>query len=103
MHEFLFNHFKRDHNHFNDFRIPERQDESPISSLQVIALETHFRTSTGSAILPKFENIKKEISRKLASLPGAIGFAFPPPAIPGVGTAGGATFILEDRAGKDLD
>ena len=50
-----------------------------------------------------YENIKKEISKKLGSLPGAIGFAFPPPAIPGVGTAGGATFILEDRAGKDLD
>jgi HAE1 family hydrophobic/amphiphilic exporter-1 len=50
-----------------------------------------------------YENIKKELTRKLGSLPGAIGFSFPPPAIPGVGTAGGATFILEDRAGKDLD
>jgi len=28
-------------------------------------------------------------------------FAFPPPAIPGVGTSGGFTFLLEDRAGKD--
>jgi HAE1 family hydrophobic/amphiphilic exporter-1 len=28
-------------------------------------------------------------------------FAFPPPSIPGVGTAGGFTFILEDRAGLD--
>ena len=33
-----------------------------------------------------------------------MGFAvsFPPPAIPGVGTSGGFTFVLEDRAGKDV-
>ena len=34
-----------------------------------------------------------------AKLPEASAFAFPPPAIPGVGTAGGFTFMLEDRAG----
>ncbi len=27
---------------------------------------------------------------------------FSPPAIPGVGTSGGFTFVLEDRAGKDV-
>ena len=31
-----------------------------------------------------------------------IGFSFPPPAIPGIGTSGGVTFILEDRAGRDV-
>ncbi len=46
--------------------------------------------------------IKKNISRQLGSIPGAIGFSFPPPAIPGVGTSGGVTFVLEDRAGKDI-
>lgn len=51
----------------------------------------------------KYEAIKTSLTRKLGSLSGAIGFAFPPPAIPGVGTSGGATFILEDRAGKDID
>ncbi len=51
----------------------------------------------------QYEAIKATLTRKLGSLPGAIGFAFPPPAIPGVGTSGGATFILEDRAGKDID
>src|SRR5881628_1410835 len=30
-------------------------------------------------------------------------FAFSPPAIQGVGAAGGFTFILEDRAGKDIE
>ncbi len=42
------------------------------------------------------------LNRELAKLPQAIGFAFSPPAIPGIGTAGGVTFVLEDRAGKDI-
>ncbi|HXI50713.1 MAG TPA: efflux RND transporter permease subunit, partial [Candidatus Saccharimonadales bacterium] len=33
---------------------------------------------------------------------GAMAFVFPPPAIQGIGTAGGFTFVLEDRAGKDI-
>ncbi|HET6513897.1 MAG TPA: multidrug efflux RND transporter permease subunit [Thermodesulfovibrionales bacterium] len=51
----------------------------------------------------KYEAIKASISKKMAGIPGAIGFAFPPPAIMGVGTSGGVTFILEDRAGKDIE
>jgi hydrophobic/amphiphilic exporter-1 (mainly G- bacteria), HAE1 family len=31
-----------------------------------------------------------------------VAFGFSPPAIPGVGTSGGFTFILEDRSGKDV-
>jgi hydrophobic/amphiphilic exporter-1 (mainly G- bacteria), HAE1 family len=31
-----------------------------------------------------------------------VAFAFSPPAIPGIGTAGGVTFILQDRSGKDI-
>jgi HAE1 family hydrophobic/amphiphilic exporter-1 len=50
----------------------------------------------------KYAAIKAELNKKLSAIPGAIGFSFPPPAIPGVGTSGGATFILEDRAGKDI-
>jgi HAE1 family hydrophobic/amphiphilic exporter-1 len=46
--------------------------------------------------------IKAELTKKLGGISGAIAFAFPPPAIQGVGTSGGATFILEDRAGKDI-
>ena len=54
--------------------------------------------------LPKeqYEAIKQHLNREMAKLPEAMGFAFPPPAIPGVGTSGGVTFILEDRAGKDI-
>ena len=51
----------------------------------------------------QYEAIKSELNKKLGSLSGAIGFAFSPPAIPGIGTSGGVTFMLEDRAGKDLD
>ena len=51
----------------------------------------------------QYETIKKSLSTKLAGISGAIGFAFSPPAIPGIGTSGGATFMLEDRSGKDID
>jgi HAE1 family hydrophobic/amphiphilic exporter-1 len=50
----------------------------------------------------RYEAIKAHLGRELSRLPGAIAFAFPPPAIQGVGTAGGFTFVLEDRAGKDI-
>jgi HAE1 family hydrophobic/amphiphilic exporter-1 len=50
----------------------------------------------------KYQAIKAHINKELAGLSEGIGFAFPPPAIPGVGTSGGFAFILEDRAGKDV-
>ncbi len=46
-------------------------------------------------------NLLGIINKKIASIPGGLFFAFPPPAIPGIGTAGGTTFILEDRLGAD--
>jgi len=51
----------------------------------------------------QYDAIKAHINRELAGLPAAIAFAFPPPAIPGVGTAGGVTFMLEDRAGRGVE
>jgi HAE1 family hydrophobic/amphiphilic exporter-1 len=50
----------------------------------------------------KYEAIKAHLNRELRGLTEAIAFSFPPPAIPGVGTSGGFTFVLEDRAGKDI-
>ncbi len=50
----------------------------------------------------QYEAIKAHLSQQLSRVPGAIAFAFPPPSIQGVGTAGGFTFVLEDRAGKDI-
>jgi len=50
----------------------------------------------------QYQFIRQSINRKLASLPQGIAFSFSPPAIPGVGTSGGFTFVLEDRSGKDI-
>jgi hydrophobic/amphiphilic exporter-1 (mainly G- bacteria), HAE1 family len=50
----------------------------------------------------KIDAIRTHLNQKLSRIPGAVAFAFPPPAIQGVGTAGGFTFVLEDRAGKDI-
>jgi HAE1 family hydrophobic/amphiphilic exporter-1 len=50
----------------------------------------------------QYTAIKANINKQLAGLTEGIAFAFPPPAIPGVGTSGGFQFILEDRAGKDV-
>ncbi len=48
-------------------------------------------------------SILQSLNRQFASLPGAMGFAFPPPAIPGIGTAGGISFIVEDRSGGTVE
>src|SRR6058998_132197 len=45
--------------------------------------------------------IIRRLNQKLAGVAEAQVFAFSPPAIPGIGTSGGVTFILEDRSGKD--
>jgi len=42
------------------------------------------------------------LNRELSTLPEGVAFDFSPPAIPGVGTSGGFTFVLEDRAGNDI-
>jgi HAE1 family hydrophobic/amphiphilic exporter-1 len=50
----------------------------------------------------QLQAIKQHINEDLSSLPEGVAFSFSPPAIPGVGTSGGFTFVLEDRAGMDL-
>ncbi len=49
-----------------------------------------------------YQAIKVHLNQQLKQLPEGTVFTFSPPAIPGVGTAGGVTFVLEDRAGKDV-
>jgi hydrophobic/amphiphilic exporter-1 (mainly G- bacteria), HAE1 family len=48
-----------------------------------------------------FQTIKARLNRKLSRLPEALAIAFSPPAIPGAGTSGDISFVLEDRAGSD--
>jgi HAE1 family hydrophobic/amphiphilic exporter-1 len=50
----------------------------------------------------QYQFIRNSINKSLTGLPQGIAFSFSPPAIPGVGTSGGFTFILEDRSGKDV-
>src|ERR1700678_3048794 len=51
----------------------------------------------------QFQAIKAHLNQELTKLPAGIAFSFSPPAIPGVGTAGGFTFILEDRSGGSIE
>src|SRR6202451_1397830 len=50
----------------------------------------------------QFQSLKAHLNQQLSKVPEAIAFGFSPPAIPGVGTAGGFTFMLEDRSGSDI-
>ena len=50
----------------------------------------------------KYGRLLAGLNAKLSKLPQGVAFAFSPPAIPGIGTSGGVTFLLEDRAGKDV-
>ncbi|HEX3438673.1 MAG TPA: multidrug efflux RND transporter permease subunit [Pseudacidobacterium sp.] len=50
-----------------------------------------------------YEGIKAHLQRELTRVSSGIAFSFPPPAIPGVGTSGGATFVLEDRSGSGIE
>ncbi len=47
--------------------------------------------------------IVASVNQKLYGLPDAQVFAFLPPAIPGVGQAGGVDVFIQDRAGKTVD
>ncbi len=57
------------------------------------------RTTTAQ----QFQTLKANLNREFSKFPQAVIFGFSPPAIPGVGTAGGFTFLLEDRSGADVE
>ena len=46
--------------------------------------------------------ILRRLNQGFQTIPNAFGFAYSPPAIPGVGTSGGVTLMLEDRSGRDV-
>ena len=50
----------------------------------------------------QFQEIKTRLNAAFSKIPEGVAFGFSPPAIPGVGTSGGFTFILQDRAGGDV-
>ncbi|MEI8013354.1 MAG: multidrug efflux RND transporter permease subunit [Nitrospira sp.] len=51
----------------------------------------------------QYEAILGRVNRELAKLPEAQAVAFSPPPIPGIGTAGGTTMMLEDRTGRGVE
>ncbi|HLY62247.1 MAG TPA: efflux RND transporter permease subunit [Terriglobia bacterium] len=58
--------------------------------------------STRKTRAEQYQEIKAHLNQQLSRLPQGTAFSFAPPAIPGVGTSGGFQFVLEDRAGRDV-
>jgi HAE1 family hydrophobic/amphiphilic exporter-1 len=50
----------------------------------------------------QLQAVKQRLNQQLSKLPQGSAISFSPPAIPGVGTSGGFTFVLEDRGGNDI-
>jgi HAE1 family hydrophobic/amphiphilic exporter-1 len=46
--------------------------------------------------------LSRQLSMQFSRMPQGIAFTITPPAIPGIGSSGGVSFVLEDRSGKDL-
>jgi multidrug efflux pump subunit AcrB len=49
----------------------------------------------------RYTAILANLNRTMRGVQEVIGFAFLPPSIPGIGTSGGVTMILEDRSGSN--
>jgi hydrophobic/amphiphilic exporter-1 (mainly G- bacteria), HAE1 family len=49
----------------------------------------------------QIQAIQASVQRQLLGSSEGLAFSFPPPSIPGVGTSGGVTMILQDRSGND--
>jgi HAE1 family hydrophobic/amphiphilic exporter-1 len=49
----------------------------------------------------QFTTIQSNLTKALGGIKQGLAFSFPPPAIPGVGSSGGVTMVLEDRSGKN--
>ena len=75
--------------------------QNTYSSFLAFTLEPwSYRYSSENVRTMNLRAIYQEVNARLQTIPGAAGFAFPPPAIPGIGAAGGVTFILQDREGR---
>jgi len=76
------------------------QTASPRNGLYFVQLEPYEERATRGL---QADAIVGSMNRKLYGLPEAQAFAFLPPAIPGVGQAGGVDVFIQDRAGKTVD
>jgi HAE1 family hydrophobic/amphiphilic exporter-1 len=89
---------------------PGVKDVTAIVGLSLLTVNENTYSAFLSVILDDWDErkskglsaaeIQSRLTRKLAQLQEGTTFAFAPPAIPGVGTAGGVSFVLEDRSGS---
>src|SRR5579884_1864708 len=75
------------------------QTASPRNGAYFVQLEPYDERATRAL---QADAIVASVNRKLYMLPDAQVFAFLPPAIPGVGQAGGVDVFIQDRAGKTV-
>jgi len=76
------------------------QTSSPRSGLAFVQLAPYDERATPEL---QADGVVAALNRKLATLAGAQAVALLPPAIPGVGQAGGVDFFIQDRAGHSVD
>jgi HAE1 family hydrophobic/amphiphilic exporter-1 len=76
------------------------QTVSPRNGADFVQLEPYEERATRAL---QSDAIVASLNRKLAGLAEAQAFAFLPPAIPGVGQAGGVDVFIQDRAGNTVD
>ena len=76
------------------------QTASPRNGLYFVQLTPYEERATRAL---QSDAIVASLNRKLAGLAEAQVFAFLPPAIPGVGQAGGVDVFIQDRAGNTVD
>ena len=76
------------------------QTASPRNGLYFVQLAPYDERATREL---QADAIVASVNRKLYGWPEAQVFAFLPPAIPGVGQAGGVDVFIQDRAGKTVD
>ena len=76
------------------------QTTSPRNAVYFCSLQPYDQRTT-----PALQSgpIIASVNQKLAGLSDAIAFAFPPPAIPGVGQASGVDFFIQDRSGNEVN
>jgi HAE1 family hydrophobic/amphiphilic exporter-1 len=93
-------------------QIPGVEDVTTISGFSLLSLVRTTYNAFGFITMKdwdsrktrdqQFQTIKAKLNAAFAKEPESVSFGFSPPAIPGVGTSGGFTFILEDRSGGDV-
>jgi HAE1 family hydrophobic/amphiphilic exporter-1 len=73
-----------------------------LSQVQATYNTFFFVTLKPWAERPTADAIQQRLNRDLSTVASGMAFSFPPPAIPGIGTSGGVTFVLEDRVSRDV-